>query len=317
MASCLNSLLISQIKFYKKNGSMSLIQENIFTTTCRLNGKNVNIHAITTGLISVKKNFLERKGKGVFSKVNILLGQQHAAFMPIWVWVIEHPEGIIVIDTGDIEEAAHKEFHKHESMGAKFLLWAMDLKRKIAKKDELNNQLAEINIKPEHVSKIILTHLHADHTDGLKFFPTTEIIVNELEHKHPYANLPTTYPKWFKPTLINYSKDRVEYFENAYPITKSEDLWLVPTPGHTHHHSSVLFRTDNEHLLFAGDTSYKQQQLLDNTFAGSNIDYKKTQQTYDTIKRYALKYPTVYLPSHDENSSKRLLNRETVTQYSI
>ena len=26
----------------------------------------------------------------------------YADFMPIWVWVIEHPEGIIVIDTGDI-----------------------------------------------------------------------------------------------------------------------------------------------------------------------------------------------------------------------
>ena len=54
--------------------------------------------------------------------------------MPIWVRVIEHPEGIIVIDMGDIEKAAHKEFNKHESMGAKFLLWAMDLKEKLQKK---------------------------------------------------------------------------------------------------------------------------------------------------------------------------------------
>ncbi len=291
---------------------MVITPKAIITSAYQLNGKDVKIHAITTGLISVKNNFLKRKGKGVFSKVNILLDNQHAPFMPIWVWVIEHPEGIIVIDTGDIEEAAYKEFHKHESMEAKFLLWAMDLKRKIAKEDELNNQLAEINIKPEHVSKIILTHLHADHTDGLKFFPTTEIIVNELEYKHPYANLPTTYPKWFKPTLINYSKDRVEYFENAYPITKSEDLWLVPTPGHTHHHSSVLFKTDNEHILFAGDTSYLQQQLLDNTFAGSNIDYKKTRETYNVIKQYASKYPTIYLPSHDKKSGERLFKMETV-----
>lgn len=59
---------------------MSLTQENIITSIYRLNGKDLNIHAITTGLISVKNNFLERKGKGVFSKVNILLGQQHAAF---------------------------------------------------------------------------------------------------------------------------------------------------------------------------------------------------------------------------------------------
>lgn len=203
---------------------MTLAQANLITSTYRLKGKDEKIHAITTGLISVKSNFLARKGKGIFSKVNILLDNLHAPFMPIWVWVIEHPEGIIVIDTGDIEEAAHKEFHKHESMEAKFLLWAMDLKGKIAKEDELNNQLAEINIKPEHVLKIILTHLHADHTDGLKFFPSTEIIANESEYKHPYANLPTILTKMVKPTLINYSKDRVEYFENAYPITKSEDL---------------------------------------------------------------------------------------------
>ena len=291
---------------------MPLTPETIITSTYKLNGRDVKIHAITAGLISVINNFLTRKGKGVFSKINILLGQQHADFIPMLVWVIEHPEGIIVIDTGDIEEAAHKEFYKHESLGAKFLLWAMDLKRKITKEDELNNQLAKINIEPKQVSKVVLTHLHADHTDGLKFFPSNEIIVNELERKHPYANLPTTYPKWFKPTLVNFSKDRIEYFKNAYAITKSEDLWLLPTPGHTHNHCSVLFETDNEHILFAGDASYKQHQLLENDFAGSNINYKKSNETYNIIKQYASKYPTIYLPSHDENSGKRLLNKETV-----
>lgn len=115
------------------------------TSIYRLNGKDVKVHAISTGLISVKNNFLARKGKGVFSKINILLGQQHAAFMPIWVWVIEHPEGIIVIDTGDIEAADHKDFYKQENLGSRFLLWAMEIKRKITKQDELNNQLAKIN----------------------------------------------------------------------------------------------------------------------------------------------------------------------------
>ncbi len=174
----------------------------------------------------------------------------------------------------------------------------------------LYKSLNEFNIKPEQVSKIVLTHLHPDHTDGLKFFPANEIIVYELEHKHPYENLPTTYPNWFKPTLINFSKNRVDSFKNAYAITKSEDLWLVPTPGHTHHHCSVLFKTDNEHILFAGDASYKHHQLLNNTFAGSNIDYRESQETYTVIKQYASKFPTIYLPSHDENSGKRLLEKE-------
>jgi len=285
----------------------------IITTTYFSKGKEVKVHAIQTGLISVKTNFLTRKGSGFFSKVNILLGLHFADFMPIWTWVIEHPEGIFLIDTGDIEEADHKAFYKHENLNSKFNLLAMANKRKINKEDEINNQLAKINIKPEQVSKVILTHLHGDHTDGLKFFPTNEILVNELEHQHPYGNLPTTYPNWFAPTLFNFSKDRIDFFDNAYSITKCEDLWLVPTQGHTHYHCSILFKTDKEHILIAGDTSYNQQQLLDNVFAGSNINIKKSQATYKIIKIYATKYPTIYLPSHDHYSGLRLQNREILT----
>lgn len=291
---------------------MSSAPSSIITAIYQSNGKDIKIHAVKTGTISVKKNFRTRKGKGALSKLNILLGQQFTEFMPIWVWVIEHPEGIIVIDTGDIEEADHKDFYKKEGLNARFNLLAMSNKRNIAKDDELDNQLNKINIKPENVSKIILTHLHGDHTDGLKFFPSNEIFVLEDEHKNPYGNLPTTYPGWFKPTLINFSKDRIDYFNNAYAITKSENVLLVPTPGHTHHHCSVLIKTDREHILIAGDTCYYQQQLFDNTFAAANVDYKKSQETYNVIRKYASQFPTVYLPSHDGDSGNRLLNKEVI-----
>jgi glyoxylase-like metal-dependent hydrolase (beta-lactamase superfamily II) len=72
----------------------------------------------------------------------------------------------------------------------------------------------------------------------------------------------------------------------------------------------VLFKTDKEHILFAGDTSYYQQQLNDNIFSAANIDYKKSQETYNVIKKYASKFPTIYLPSHDEHSGNRLFNKE-------
>ena len=282
------------------------IQTSIFT----INARKVKVHAVQTGLISVKENFLNRKGQGFLSTLNIVLGSSYADFMPIWVWVIEHPEGIIVIDTGDIEASRHKEFYKDETFGTRLTLSAMSNKRDISKQDELDAQLMRLGIRPEQVSKVVLTHLHGDHTDGLKFFPGNEIIVNEAEYRKPYGNLATTYPKWFNPTLVNFLKDRVDFFDMAYPLTKSEDVFLIPTPGHTYHHASVLLKTDNGHILFAGDTSYKHQQLLDNKFAGSNVDITQTQKTYSNILRYAEKYPVVYLPSHDENSGNRLVTRE-------
>jgi N-acyl homoserine lactone hydrolase len=291
---------------------MNSVPGNILTSTFQLNGKDIKVHAIQTGWVSVKVNFRNRKGKGAISKLNIVLGRRHTDFLPIWVWAVHHPEGIIIIDTGDIEEADHKAFYKNESFINKVNLSAMAIKRKITKEDELNSQLAKIGIRPEQVSKVVLTHLHGDHTDGVKFFPNNEIIVSEMESKHPYGELPTTYPGWFKPTLVNYTRKRVEYFDSAYPLTKSEDLLLVPTPGHTHYHSSVLLKTDKEHILFSGDTSYSQQQLLDNCFAGVNIDYAKSKSTYNAIKQYGSKYPTIYLPSHDPESGARLHGRKVI-----
>jgi glyoxylase-like metal-dependent hydrolase (beta-lactamase superfamily II) len=287
-----------------------LAGNEIKTSVFSCNGKKVKVHAVQTGLISVKENFLNQKGDGFLSKLNIVLGSAYADFMPIWVWVIEHPEGVIVIDTGDIEESRYSDFYKNEKFATRLSLKAMSNKRNIGKQDELDIQLMRLGIRPDQVYKVVLTHLHGDHTDGLKFFPENEIIVNEAEYRKPYGNLPTTYPKWFNPTLVSFLKDRVDIFNIAYPVTKSEDVLLVPTPGHTYHHASVLLKTDNEHILFAGDASYKHQQLLDNKFGGANIDFVQSQKTYNNILRYAEKYPVIYLPSHDENSANRLLNRE-------
>jgi N-acyl homoserine lactone hydrolase len=276
------------------------------------NDQPIKAHAIQTGIISVKENFLNQKGKGFLSKLNIVLGKTFADFMPIWAWVIEHPEGIIVIDTGDIEESCYPDFYKNESWGTKLSLLATSNKRLIRKQDALDAQLIRLGIRPEQVSKVVLTHLHGDHTDGLKFFPTNEIIVHEAEYRKPYSNLPTTYPPWFSPTLVNFSKDRVDIFDSAYALTKSEDLLLIPTPGHTHHHCSVLLKTDHEHILFAGDSSYKQQQLFDYVFGGANIDFIQSQKTYDHILGYSKKYPLIYLPSHDENAANRLTGKEYI-----
>jgi hypothetical protein len=45
-------------------------------------------------------------------------------------------------------------------------------------------------------------------------------------------------------------------------------------------------------------------------FAGANIDYAASRKTYDNVSGYANKYPLVYLPSHDENSARRLVGKE-------
>jgi glyoxylase-like metal-dependent hydrolase (beta-lactamase superfamily II) len=228
--------------------------------------------------------------------------------MPIWVWVIEHPEGIVMIDTGEIAAVNNPDYLVHESAYARFIADSIS-KFQIDEKEELDRKLAGVKLKTEDVKLIILTHLHLDHTDGIRFFPKTEFMVNEYEYKHPYSNLPTTYPSWFKPNTVKYKPNRVEVFDAAYPITSSGDLLYVPTPGHTNGHSSIIFKTDDFDIVFAGDISYTQEQVISGELPGAHIDFDKSKQTYQNIMAYAKQRKTVYLPSHDGNAAQRLNSR--------
>jgi N-acyl homoserine lactone hydrolase len=145
--------------------------------------------------------------------------------------------------------------------------------------------------------------------NGLRFFPKQEIIVGDYESKHANGNMPTTYPGWFNPNKVNYKKNRIEFFDEAFPITSAEDLLYIPTPGHTAGHSSVVFKTEEFDIIFAGDTSYIQEQIITGELAGVNANYAQSRATYKNISSYATSHKTIYLPSHDPNSATRLNSR--------
>jgi N-acyl homoserine lactone hydrolase len=279
------------------------------TTTVMLKGKQVKIHALCTGSVAVKSNFRTKKGYGKLAKLNILLDDDYTEYLPIWVWVIEHPEGLIVIDTG--ENAAINNVNKYLEQESAFLRYQFKhaCKFRIDAKDELNFQFEKINLKLEDVQLVVLTHLHLDHTDGLKFFPKQEIMVGAIESKHPNNNMPSTFPSWFKPNKLVYKQNRIDIFNEAYPITFAEDLLYIPTPGHTLGHSSIVLKTDDFDIVFAGDTSYNQAQVINDEIAGVNVNYKASKQTYKNLIDYATQYKTIYLPTHDAEAGKRLADK--------
>ena len=284
------------------------LYQNI-TTTVKLKGKDVRVHALCTGTVAIKTAFRTKKAPGELAKLAILFDKHYTEYLPIWVWVIEHPEGLMVIDTG--ETAAITDREKYLSKENAFMRFQARhvAKFKVSEKEALSYQFDRVGLKLGDVRLVALTHLHLDHTDGLKFFPKTEIIVGDYEFNHPVGNMPTTYPHWFNPNKVQYKANRIEVFDRAYSITASEDLMYVPTPGHTHGHSSVIFKTDDMDIIFAGDTSYQQQQVINGELAGVNADFRKSKETYRNLLAYASNRKTLYLPSHDENAGIRLRDR--------
>ena len=156
---------------------------------------------------------------------------------------------------------------------------------------------------------IVLTHTHNDHIDGIKDFQGVRTIVNELEWKN--ADLPVMYPDWLKPDTVNMTYRHSKEFDKAYPLTTNKDLVMIHTPGHTKGHCSVLLKTDEVTLIFAGDIVYGQEQLRTHTFSAVNDTFKGAEQSYRKLKEFMKNNPTIFLPSHDPGGIQRLKNKET------
>jgi glyoxylase-like metal-dependent hydrolase (beta-lactamase superfamily II) len=266
---------------------------------------------MSTGGVIVKTKFRQAVKTGLLAKLDFIFDRKFTEWLPIWVLVVEHPEGIFVIDTGENSRISDPDYFKRFGRMANWFNTSQ-YKFKVQRDEEIDQQLLSRSINPNQVSKVILTHLHLDHVDGLSHFPGVPIIVNKDEWDKPYGDLPGLYPPWFSPQLVKL-EESVATFERAYPVTQARDIWLIETPGHTWHHCSVLIKADPCDIIFGADVCYDQDQLITLRYSGANASHRQSVKTYKALREYCRQNPSVYLPSHDLAAGQRLLNLQAVS----
>ena len=273
---------------------------------------NVKVHCFTSGYVKVKQSHKDPS----LGLPAILIDPFWTDWLPIHTWVIEHPEGNILIDTGENKQVNEKGYFACDKING--AVYRTILRFSVNAEDELPSLLANINMTPEDIRWVVLTHLHLDHVDGAQFFSQSEFVINKTEYKvNSPGHLRCLLPNWFRPSTIDYTKSRLPGFDQSFALTKSKDVLLIPTPGHTYGHQSVVLDTGQQFLVFAGDASFNQQQVLDNKVAGVCSDKKQARQTIERFRLMGMQHPTVYLPSHDPQSRDRFLHTENmrVLQY--
>lgn len=276
----------------------------------------MRIHAIQTGTVTVKRAHRTLHGPTALRYASVLLDPVYTEPLPIMVWVIEHPEGVIVIDTGETAAALQPAYFACDPVYAFLMQRAKFLELNVTPEQEIDAQLQARGIAVTDVRWVIMTHLHLDHADGLAAFPHAEIVIARTEYENqqrrPIGALTCRWPRWLQPRLIEYVPDAVGPFTTSFALTRAGDVRLVPTPGHSYGHQSVLLDHAGLTYLFAGDASFDQQQMLAGTPAGICYDVPEARRSLDRIRHYVRHTPTVYLPSHDADAVQRLAANQTV-----
>jgi N-acyl homoserine lactone hydrolase len=268
----------------------------------------MHIHAIQTGFVRIKTAQVEGRGHGLSRQLSIFTDRNWTEWLPIYAWAIDHPEGVIVVDTG---QGAHlretrKSLHP-------YMRWEVAFK--IDRDQEIGPQLSRLGIGPRDVKKVVLTHLHVDHDGGLAHFPNSEILVapGELRAASGFMGwmrgyLPNRWPSWFDPVPLDFTEP-FGPFAASKRLTEAGDVLAIATPGHTANHVSVAVQDDDTVFFLAGDTSYNEELMLSGRVDGVSADERVSIATLDAIRQLAQSRPTVYLPTHDPNSGARLAGR--------
>ncbi len=265
------------------------------------------IHAIRTGLVQVRRPQMEARGKGISRITNMLFDDEWSVWNPIYSWLIEHDEGLILVDTGEScrvhESGHHPSWHPFYRRAVRF---------SVHPDEEIGPQLRALGVAARDIRQVVLTHLHTDHAGGLIHLTGAKVWVSATELKRAgglggkvQGYLPHRWPKWWNPEPIHFGPRRVGQFQQSMPLTERGDVLVVPTPGHTPGHVSVVVLGDPSFFL-AGDVSFTQQLLLDGKVGGVTLDDASALETQARILALGAERPLVYLPSHDPDAEERL-----------
>ena len=272
----------------------------------------MKLHAIQTGSVRIKTAQVEGRGRGLRRRLGVVTDRNWTEWLPSYAWVIEHPEGVIVVDTGQgthlIESAAS--LHPYARWEVAF---------RIEREQEIGPQLRALGIGPRDVKRVVLTHLHCDHDGGLAHFPQTEILVSRGEFQmargwkgRVRGYLPNRWPSWFDPSPLDLTVAPYGPFTTSRRLTTTGDVIVVATPGHTRDHVSIVVEDQGTTFFLAGDTSYNERLMLAGRVDGVSVSDDTAGATLRAIRDLAKGRPTVYLPTHDPESAARLTSRSLV-----
>ena len=141
---------------------------------------------------------------------------------PGFLHVVEHQQGRVLVDTGLIDSTPELD----EEWSPRF----------------------DPDAIPRDVVCVINTHLHFDHCGGNRLFAGTPIYVQRREREEA-RTVGYTIPEWVE-------FDGAQYVELEGEAEILPGLRVVPTPGHTPAHQSVLVATDDGLVIVAGDVAY-------------------------------------------------------------
>jgi len=167
--------------------------------------------------------------------------------MSVACYLVVHPRGVLLFDTGLPDAAVGRPFNESPMSGgpnppstAYFMLVTRTLK----------SQLTEIGFTPDKIGYLALSHFHGDHVGNVNDYTASTWLVQKAEYDNPGYR------------ALQNSKKQI--LQGDYDVFGDGTVVLKSTPGHTPGHQSLYLRLPKTGgIVLSGDLyHYPEERTL-------------------------------------------------------
>jgi N-acyl homoserine lactone hydrolase len=238
--------------------------------------------------------------------VNRRSGQKRWLRCPVLSYVIEHPDGLLLWDTGVSTEWPAEWLEAWQQL--------IDL-REITRDVCLLSRLKAAGLGPDDFRYVVQSHLHADHAGGLRLFQDAgaEIVVHEAEYRH-VENLHAAQRFWV-PADFNLLHDIKPPTLAAGDEELLRGVRLIHLPGHSP--GSMALHVELDHMgsiLLTGDALYTHESYGPPPVGSPmNPDPLGWTASVEKLRRIAREHEAFVLPGHSEIGIRQRRDRSDLT----
>jgi glyoxylase-like metal-dependent hydrolase (beta-lactamase superfamily II) len=204
---------------------------------------------------------------------------------PIPAYVIETGGERILVDAG-LHPAAAEDAQAHYGEGA-LPLFELEQDQSVADQVDLGS-----------ITRVVMTHLHFDHSGGLPLLPHSVPVVLQRAEWEATRDPKAVERNFFMAVDYERIADQVELVDGDHDLLGDGSIRLISTPGHTPGHQAVQVGQD---LVIAGDAVHYETTLDDRRLPAFADDFDAQAASLERLAGLRDAGAAV-LPGHDPDA---------------
>lgn len=251
----------------------------------------VKVHVLHCGTISVSPTVPTGPLSLIGALAGVKLPQSRRVTLPVSCYLIEHPNGRLLIDTGISRDMSPDGMFDREAVNRLIYPYLTDYFRpSVAMGCTVTEKLATLGLAPEDIDTVMLTHFDPDHTAGLRslknakrllvpqeeYFWSCRTVYRYREPWKLWIDEGTEY-FWFKGTGVGPNWWSYDFFGDG-------TVSFIHLPGHTAGHTGVKIENNGKFIILAADACYSMENVKNLTVPGFGFSEKSMKKSLAWLK---------------------------------